>query len=588
YDPVLFAGIIGFMAGVIAISVKLFLIQVADSKEYLVKPARVINRNGLPLYSYNPRIEKLTRLLGAGTIYDRNKRILATSNVEQIKSNEDSLKNAGVDMLQLRQLFYKKHERYYPFGADLFFWTGDYNTRLFWGQANGFYAEARYLTALRGFATNPQKEDYIGTSYRPDRFTKPVEKPQTLVSYDYSPLADALQSGIDSTNPRIVKMKAMNRDVRLTVDASLQKEIQDSLRLSAFADKRMSVIVIDAAKGDVMASAVYPLPNLKDPEKMLLTEKEKSRLPMPVTDRDLGMSYATAPGSTAKILTAIAALNKEGMEAADKKYNDIYRTEIFRDNAKEQEPFVPKVRYVDMQEAIINSSNIYFIRVANEFNLENELGDLYQATGMNISHRGGYYYEPSADRLKVSKDLEAWREDVFTMDRRLYNNPENYGIKKRYRSDFSGLAWGQSKLTSTPIAMARMAGAIANKGRMQLSRYVMEETGTAKAPGEAVTIAKDTAYAGLLRKYMISQSSQPGKQKIKGMDVAGKTGTPERIVKGEKQSDGWYVFFAPTPDNLSHTVCCIRIEEGQSSANAVIIANTVSKILKKRGYIVSF
>ena len=27
--------------------------------------------------------------------------------------------------------------------------------------------------------------------------------------------------------------------------------------------------------------------------------------------------------------------------------------------------------------------------------------------------------------------------------------------------------------------------------------------------------------------------------------VAGKTGTPERIFKGEAINDGWYVFFAP-------------------------------------------
>jgi cell division protein FtsI/penicillin-binding protein 2 len=87
---------------------------------------------------------------------------------------------------------------------------------------------------------------------------------------------------------------------------------------------------------------------------------------------------------------------------------------------------------------------------------------------------------------------------------------------------------------------------------------------------------------------MIEQSSRPGKQKIHTMKVAGKTGTPERIVRGIKQSDGWYVFFAPTPDNTSYTATCIRIETGQSSANAVLLANAIAKILQKRSYIVSF
>jgi cell division protein FtsI/penicillin-binding protein 2 len=87
---------------------------------------------------------------------------------------------------------------------------------------------------------------------------------------------------------------------------------------------------------------------------------------------------------------------------------------------------------------------------------------------------------------------------------------------------------------------------------------------------------------------MIDQSSQPGKQKIKNMVVAGKTGTPERIVNGVMDSDGWYVFFAPTANQRSRTVTCIRIERGKASSNAVVVANAIAKVLEKRGYIVSF
>jgi len=112
--------------------------------------------------------------------------------------------------------------------------------------------------------------------------------------------------------------------------------------------------------------------------------------------------------------------------------------------------------------------------------------------------------------------------------------------------------------------------------------------GQQQQPGESIQLANDTAYAWLLKQFMIEQSSRQGKQKIHNINVAGKTGTPERIVRGIKQSDGWYVFFAPTPDNASYTVTCIRIETGQSSANAVVLANAVAKILKKRSYIISF
>jgi cell division protein FtsI/penicillin-binding protein 2 len=576
------------MAGIITLAIKLFYVQVVDRREYIVKQARVVMRNGLPIYSYNPRIDKLTRLLAAGNIYDRKGLILATSEINAIQQNLDSLQKAGISREALQQLMQKRVRRFYPFGEQLFFWTGDYNTRLFWGQSNGYFAEARHLTSLRGFGVSREIEDSVNTLYQPDRFTTPYYKAAQLTRYDYSSLIEGLEAGIDSNQAPIKKIREKDRNIHMTIDAALQVELQDSLRSSNFQDKRMSVVVLDAASGDVLASAQNPLPDLQAPELMSLPDRERNKLEKPVTERDLGMTYGTAPGSTAKILTASAGFNKLGMAATEVKYTDIYRPEIFRDNKIEQEPFIPKVPFVDMHEAIVNSSNIFFIRLANENNLEEEMAALYQATGMNISQRGGYNYLYQPDAQRQHANMMVWQAGILNKDHRQYNNPDNYGKTKRYRSDFSGLAWGQSVLTATPASMARMAGAIANNGVLQPSRYITQEAGQAQAPQQGVKIIKDTAYASLLKQYMIDQSSTAGKFKIKNIRVAGKSGTPERIIKGEKQSDGWYVFFAPTPDGKSYTVTCIRIEVGHGSSNAVIVANAVAKILQKREYIGSF
>ena len=588
YDFVLGTGILFFLAGIGTLMVKLYQVQVVHSKEILVKAARVINRNGLPIYSYNPRIDKLTRVLAAGSIYDRNGLVIATSEPGAIKKKMNAYLEAGIDTTRLENTLQKRVVRFYPFEEDLFFWTGDYNTRLFWGQGNGYFAEARHLTSLRGYATSPEKRDYVSTEYRPDKFTRPVQKTIKLVSYDYSPLVESLQSGIDTTNEALRQIKHKDRDIHLTIDAALQKEIQDSLHKSNFQNDRIAVIVLDAGTGDLLASALNPLPNLQMPDLMLLPDRERNKLPKPVTDRDLGMTYATAPGSTAKILTGMAAFNKMGPDAAKVKYKDIYRPEIFRDNPTEQEPFIPKVNYVDMHEAIVNSSNIFFIRMANENSLEEQMAALYQATGMNIDQRGGYDYAPTTNKVKQAEDLADWQQQVMNHDRRAYNNPKLMGTKNRYRSPFSGLAWGQSSLTATPAAMARMAGAIANKGVMMPTRYLLKEAGVREPVAAGVEIAADTTYAVTLTRYMIDQSNQPGKQKIKNIVVAGKSGTPERVINGEIESDGWYVFFAPTPDGKSRTVTCIRIERGQGSSNAVLVANSIARVLEKRGYITSF
>lgn len=205
---------------------------------------------------------------------------------------------------------------------------------------------------------------------------------------------------------------------------------------------------------------------------------------------------------------------------------------------------------------------------------------------MNVDYVGGYSFtdpHTPADRKAIVKH---WHDSSFVVRRKLYQQIQ---YPRRYRGEFSGLAWGQGQLTSTPMALARMAGALANGGVMQPSKYVVKRAGRNVAAERGVAVAKEPSYANALQEFMIEQSNANGRAKIKIAKVAGKTGTPERILQGEKINDGWYVFFAPTPDGKSKTVTCVRIEITKSSANAVELANTViAPILKARGYLGTF
>ena len=85
---------------------------------------------------------------------------------------------------------------------------------------------------------------------------------------------------------------------------------------------------------------------------------------------------------------------------------------------------------------------------------------------------------------------------------------------------------------------------------------------------------------------MIEQSA--GKAAQFGISVAGKTGTPERIVKKKKVNDGWYVFFAPNSKGTGFTVACIRIVSTKGSSEAIRLASEkVIPILVRRGYMSS-
>ena len=279
---------------------------------------------------------------------------------------------------------------------------GDANTRLFWGQQNGYFAEAAHLSDLRGFDNHPRQNTLLTSRYRADHFTSPVTRTLTLPLYDYRELAPALRSGLDGAV--VDSYRARNRNLHLSVDASLQVALQKAMAGSEFGKKRLSVVVLDAATGDVLASALNPLPNLQRSDEMLLPDRERMALPYPVTERDLALTFPTAPGSTAKIMTATAAFNKLGMRAAGVDFF-VNCKEIIRRGAVESEPCgVP----VDMRQAIVRSSNVYFIRLANEYALDNELANLYLATGMNIDYVGGYVFNDThtpADRARIHSAL---------------------------------------------------------------------------------------------------------------------------------------------------------------------------------------
>ncbi len=582
YDTVLMAGIAGFLVGVVILIVQLLPIVGWRGNEYIVRPARVVTRNGDPIYSYNPRIERLSQVLSSGTIYDRNGLVLATSSAGIVTKQLNRLQRSGLKAEQIKAGMQKKRRtRFYPFGEHMFFWIGDLNTQLFWGQGNGYYAEAAHFSELRGFSSRPHKDTLLATKYRADRFSPVVQTARTLSSYDYRDLAPALRAGLDSRE--VARRKAQNRDLHLSVNARLQVALQQALAQSEYQDKRLSVVVLDAGSGDVLASAMHPLPNLKTPEVMELSARERMDLPYLITERDLGMTYATAPGSTAKILTATAAFNKLGPEASAVRYL-ISCGEIFRRGARESEPCG---QWVDMKTAIVRSSNVYFIRAANELALDNEMADLYLATGMNIDLMGGYSFTDTHTEAERTEIRQHWRDSSFVVRRNLYQSRR---YPRRYRSEFSGLAWGQGQLTSTPASLGRMAGAIANQGVLQPSRYVVGRAGKQQPVGAGKRVAREADSANQLEQFMIAQSSPAGgRSKISGVRVAGKTGTPQRIVQGEQKNDGWYVFFSPTPNGRSHTVVVVRIELGKSSSEAIRLANTtIAPILKEQGYLGSF
>ncbi|RWY54247.1 FtsW/RodA/SpoVE family cell cycle protein [Mucilaginibacter gilvus] len=570
--PALIAAVMGVTLLTVSVSRYLF-----DNKKWVVQPALVADKSGARMFSYNPRIAILMNRLQAGSIYDRDGVLLATSKPEMIKKQLGQLTDAGVGNYNIDSAMHKRLDRYYPFEEQMFFWTGDDNSGVFNGSSNGYFAEYEHAAELRGFKLPTTNYNVTANRYREDRFLARGVKEMTVVKRDYSALSPLLLAGLNST--AVDSFKNRNRDVQLSMDAGLQTSIQKSMATdTSLLDNRVSVVVMESNTGDVLASSMYPLPPVHNWEKLTMSNAEQNQLSNWMTTTDLGFTYASQPGSTAKLITSLASFNKLGLAAANKKFQV---SDYERIRTKGLEP--DETGLITLERAVVKSNNVYFIKLANEEHLQEDMATLYLKTGMFLRGVGGYYYgRQQENAAQEEKWRTVWRKTEFNTKPRY--DPNN--IRRTRAKGISGMAWGQGELIATPASVARLASGIANGGTMPNNRYVLKFSDSATSVKPGIQLANDPKYAQLMRQYMIEQSAP--KAFTLGISVAGKTGTPERIWKKQQINDGWYVFFAPKQKGSGNIVVCVRIESTKGSSDAVKLAGKhVIPFLLKKGYIKS-
>ena len=635
YRHVTALGIESFLVVSILLVGILFHYQIIPSQrnQYLIKHADVCNNEGVRLAEYNPRIPLLLKELKAGVLYDRNGLPLATSdkkdlsfydNLEDLKKNSKvSEETFNILMGEVQQEKMREQRRYYPFSNQLFFMLGDYNTMTLWGINDntpyGLLAEERFMDQLRGFSTtrkdengNIKKITLRGENYMPSVFANSVDTIFKIIDRDYSFLIPYLKNGIHGRKVSHYNSKTDKgkRDIYLTVDANLQTTLQQKM-VGDFAPKssglnsgthpklRASVVILNAVDGDMLCSANYPLPNQDtirtylDNKKAYQSNERQWNKPA-YTDQDLGLTYYSAPGSTAKIMSAIAGFmklgdemnnvkyhidGKETIEGANKEPNSSslspnlannYPNKNWRSNNRITDPDncshkgLKEYQLVHLEEAVVWSSNNYFINLVHNKQLYNELGKLYQYVGARVGNDvsgelyPSYYFEQ--DEFTTS-ERAAFDNCVDFISNRAINFYQNYMVKHidgNYTSMNNGAlqwAWGQGTLDASPLTMARVASIVYNKGKMPITKYIYAVGANKKLveAGKSISIISNNQAASLY-KYMkeettkhrsITRTKHPGLPESMG----GKTGTPERNYKtlGVKKSilanDGWYICF---------------------------------------------
>ena len=369
--------------------------------------------------------------------------------------------------------------------------------------------------------------------------------------YDYYLAQMAGRRGLEKRFDRLLRGKAGGRLVRVDVSGFLHDEIgvrepvsgSDMLltldaKVQALAEEALqgragAAVVLDPQTGDVLALASSPSfdPNAFSPSiptrlwNVLLNHPDK-----PLLSRALTGQYA--PGSTFKPVVAMAAL--EGNFTTPK---TCYKCDGVFELGRAEFDCYHRIAHgtMDLHNAIAHSCNVYFYNLGCHIGAE---AIEQEARRLGLGRKTGIEVDSEASGLLPT---DAWKR-------------EHRGDGWR-EGDTCNLAIGQGFLSVTPLQMAVVTAALANRGRVfkpRLVKAVRKAGDKHWQPAQPATFS-DMGWApeditpvrdGMRAVVMESYGTGPA-ARVPGVVVAGKTGTAEYGRKGSGLKYGWMIAFAP-------------------------------------------
>ncbi|MBI3820158.1 MAG: hypothetical protein HY286_15800 [Planctomycetes bacterium] len=343
------------------------------------------------------------------------------------------------------------------------------------------------------------------------------------------------------------------KNVTLTIDVELQKTAQDLLAGGVPAlpgvQVRGSFAVIDVRTGDVLALAAVPdftRDDLKDKEKYARLrdiDNDKSNPAHPLHHRGYRPWLPPTPGSSFKIVTALAALEHELITPETMHRCDGRIGMLHCDNVHNE---------VNLHEAIEESCNCYFGWLGERLGLE-ALEDA--ATRFGFSQKTGF------DSLEVKGGFGIKTADVDMLRR-------------------CGVGY---QIDCTPLQVARSYAAIANGGKLMKLR-VVNAVGGAPAPVEQIgDINIKPEWLKLIRDSLRDVvAGAHGTARLSGLadlGVAGKTGTAEVDPRNDL-NHAWFCGYAPyTNPKVAFAVYIERVKLHGKDVTPLVRALLESKAM---------
>ncbi|MBP5286043.1 MAG: penicillin-binding protein 2 [Kiritimatiellae bacterium] len=334
-------------------------------------------------------------------------------------------------------------------------------------------------------------------------------------------------------------------DLRLALDIGLQLAVERQL-----AGETGACAAIDPRNGDVLALASSPSFDLNSFVPTLSRElytRYADDPAEPLLNRASGGSYA--PGSTFKPVTALAGLKAGYPEDAEYECTGAFAYGSMQLRCARRWGH----GLLDIRHAIKESCNTFFCNLGADIGT-NALVSAARAFGLG-SKTG---LDLGVDAAGVVPDAQ-WKMRTYR--------------EKWYYGDLVQMSIGQGMLLTTPLQMARVAGAIGT-GYLVLPRLNLE------IPVERTKLPfaeKDLAVVrDGMRMVVDGGTGRLGGEGVP-VAVAGKTGTAE-VGKGERRrKNAWFIAYAPA-ENPSFAIAMV-IENGDSGGGTT--APKVDAILKR-------
>jgi penicillin-binding protein 2 len=336
----------------------------------------------------------------------------------------------------------------------------------------------------------------------------------------------------------------------LSIDASLQAAVE-----KAFEGRAGSAVALDPETGEVLAMTSTPA---YDPNEFTTGIDASSWASLardpetPLMNRVIQGTYA--PGSTFKIVAAIAALEEGVITPATSFYCPGYLA-VYNTVFRCSNPGGHGV--VDLRRAIAVSCNVYFFQVGIRLEIGRlakwaKLMGLGAPTGIDLPHEVGGLMPSPEWKMRVLRT--PW-----------------------YAGETVSVAIGQGQVSVTPLQLARVAALVANGGRLVRPRLVRTAAGRpiGGEPAPTLGLRPETLAAVREGMRMVVAGGTGLRARLASVEVCGKTGSAQVVAKSRLEKTpglrellphGWFLAFAPA--DRPRIALAVLVEHGGSGGEA--------------------